>query len=140
MIAVVIISLALLGIAGLLIDSHSRTWRDARDSATLPDRDKNFARSMYRRRMQASSMIGVMGAAIGIWPIVEAEGRPWALALYTAILLAACAWILLLAILDVWATRRHYQRVRMEQLAKQLQLTVEMASMGETAESEGSAP
>ena len=51
------------------------------------------------------------------------------MALYLAMLLAACAWIMVLAMLDVWATRRHYQRVRMEQLAKQLQLTVEMASM-----------
>ena len=49
---------------------------------------------MYRRRMQASAMIGVMGAAIGIWPLFDDQPRPWALLLYTAILLAACAWIM----------------------------------------------
>ena len=139
MIGAFVISLALLGVCGLLVDSHQRTWREARDSATLSQRDKEFAKSMYRRRMQASGTIGVLGAAIGVWPIIEGERQPWALALYTGLLLAACSWIMVLAMLDLWATRRHYRRVRMEQLAKQLQLTVEMASMGEaaTAETEG---
>jgi hypothetical protein len=134
MIGAFVISLALLGMSGLLIDSHRRTWRDARESTTLADRDKRFAQSMFRRRMLASGMIGGIGAAIGVGPIVPRE--PLAMAAYLAMLLAACTWILLLAMLDIWATRRHYQQVRMEQLSKQLQLTVEMASMGEAAESE----
>ena len=129
-----VISLALLGISGLLIDAHLRTWREARESATLADRDKRFAQSMFRRRMVASAMIGGIGAAIGVGPIVPRE--PLALAFYLATLLAGCVWILLLAMLDIWATRRHYQRVRTEQLSKQLQLTVEMASLSEAAESE----
>jgi hypothetical protein len=136
MLAVVVISLTLLGLSGLLIDSHRRTWREARDSTTLPDADKRFARAMYRRRMQASGAIGIMGAAIGIWPIVDQQARPWSLLLYTAILLVACSWIMLLAMFDFWATRRHYQRVRMEQLAKQVQLAVEMASMSDSADAE----
>lgn len=135
MFGTMVISLALLGMSGLLIDSHRRSWRDARDSASLPDRDKRFAQSMYRRRMLASGMIGGIGAAIGLGPLVPRE--PLAMAFYLAVLLAACVWILLLAMLDIWATRRHYQRVRMEHLTKQLQLTVDMASMGESAESEG---
>lgn len=135
MISIVILSLALLGLSGLLIDSHRRTWQEARDSATLPDRDKRFARSMFRRRILASGMIGGIGAAIGVGPIVPRE--PLAMACYLAILLATCTWIMLLAMLDIWATRRHFRRVRSEQRSKQLQLTVEMASMGESAESEG---
>ena len=142
MIAVAIISLTLLALSGLLIDSHRRTWRDARDSPTLSPVDKQFARAMFLRRMQASSMVGVMGAAIGIWPIFDDQARPWALLLYTAILLVACAWSMVLAMLDFWATRRHFHRKRMEHLAKQLQSTVDMASivdmtkMSEHAESE----
>jgi hypothetical protein len=135
MLGVILISLALLAISGLLIDSHRRTWHHARDSAELSDRDRRFAQSMYRRRMLASGMIGGIGAGIGVGPIVPRE--PLAMAFYLATLLAACAWIMLLAMLDTWATRRHYRRVRREQLSKQLQLTVEMASLGETAESEG---
>ena len=60
--------------------------------------------------------------------------------LYTAILLVACAWSMALAMFDIWATRRHFQRKRMENLAKQLKLTVEMASAESAAgEAEGQA-
>jgi hypothetical protein len=136
MFAVIIISLTLLGISGVLIDSHRRTWREARDSATVSERDKRFARAMYRRRMQASGTIALMGAAIGVWPIVDQQARPWGLLLYTAMLLVACSWIMVLAMFDFWATRRHYQRVRMEQLAKQVKLAVELSSMSDRADAE----
>jgi Tfp pilus assembly protein PilV len=140
MVAVVIISLTLLGLSGLLIDSHRRTWREARDSTSLSEADKNFARAMYLRRMQASAMVGVMGAAIGIWPVIDQQARPWTLLLYTAILLVACAWSMALAMFDIWATRRHFRRKRMESLSKQLQQTVEMAAAdGSSAEAEGQA-
>lgn len=137
MVAVAIISLTMLGLSGLLIDSHRRTWREARDSATNSPADKQFARSMYYRRMQASALVGLMGAAIGIWPLFDNQARPWALLFYTAILLTACAWSMALAMLDIWATRRHFQRKRIEQLKKHVQLTVEMASMGDSPEAEG---
>lgn len=139
MFAVVIFSLTLLGLSGLLIDSHRRTWREARESTTLSEADKKFARAMYVRRMQASAMVGVMGAAIGVWPVVDQQARPWTLLLYTAILLVACAWSMALAMFDIWATRRHIQRKRMENLAKQLQLTVEMAAAEGASEAEGQA-
>jgi hypothetical protein len=125
----------LLGLSGLLIDSHRRTWHQARDSAELSDRDRRFAQSMFRRRMLASGMIGGIGAAIGVGPIVPRE--PLAMACYLATLLAACSWIMLLAMLDLWATRRHYRQVRMELRSKELQMTADMASMGDAAESEG---
>jgi hypothetical protein len=134
MIAAFVISLSLLGLSGLLIDSHRRSWREAND-AKLPERDCRFAHSMYRRRMQASGTIGIMGAGVGVWPIVPRQAGP--MALYTATLLAACAWIMVLAVLDVWATRRHYRRIRSEQLAKQLQLALEISAAGDSAEAEG---
>lgn len=140
MVAVAIISLTLLGLSGLLIDSHRRTWQEARESTSLSEADKSFARAMYLRRMQASAMVGVMGAAIGIWPAINQQARPWALLLYTAILLVACAWSMALAVFDIWATRRHFHRKRMENLAKQLQLTVEMAAAeSAVVEAEGQA-
>ncbi len=135
MIAVIIISLLLLGISGLLIDSHRRTWREARDSATLPERDKQFAGSMFRRRMLASGTIGAIGAGIAVWPLVPRE--PLALAGYLAMLLAACTWIMLLALLDFWATRQYYRRLRNEHREKQVHLAIEMATMSESAEAEG---
>jgi len=139
MFAVAIISLTMLGLSGLLIDSHRRTWRDARDSSALSQADKQFARAMYGRRMLASALVGLMGAAIGVWPLFDNQSRPWALLFYTTTLLTACAWSMALAAMDFWATRRHYQRKRIEQLKKQMQLTVEMTALAEAADAENTA-
>jgi len=124
MIPAFIISLALLGLSGALIDSHRRTWRAAKEAIDLSERVQRFALAQYRRRMQASGMIGVIGAAICLWPIVPREPGP--LALYTAVLLAGASWIMLLALFDVWATRQHYQRLRDEHRAAQMQLALEL--------------
>jgi hypothetical protein len=137
MIAPALISLALLGLSGLLIDSHRPAWREARESATLTERDWRYARSLYLRRMQASGMIGAIGAMIAVWPIVTDHPRPLVLLFYTTTLLAACVWIMLLALIDVWATRQYYRRLRSEQLSKQLQLALEMAAACESTDAEG---
>lgn len=135
MIGVVIISLALLGISGWLIDSHRRTWREALESNKVSNREKRFAGAMYRRRMMASGTIGATGAAIALWPAIPP--RPLAITIYLAALLASCAWIMLLALADFVATRHHYRRLRQEQLAKQVELAAEMASLCEAADAEG---
>jgi hypothetical protein len=123
MFATYAISLSLMGLCGLLLDSHRRSWRHAQ-AADLSAREKRFALSQYRRRMQASSTIGVIGAAIGAGPMVPQ--RPGPMTLYLAALLAACAWILLMALLDFWATRQYYNRIRSEQLTAQVRLAMEL--------------
>ena len=136
MIAVVVVSMTLLGIAGWLIDSHRRAWWVTQNSASLTERERQFARSLYRRRMMASGTIGAVGAAIGIWPIVQSDRGPWLLAIYTGLLLAACSWIMILAVIDFAATRQYYQRLRREQRAKQVELEAEIAAMREATDAE----
>ena len=66
--------------------------------------------------MQASGIIGVLGAAIGMGPLVPRE--PWPLVIYLASLSGACGCIMVLAALDAWATRQYYARLRNEQLTR----------------------
>ena len=93
----------------------------------LSDRDRRFARSQYRRRMQASGIIGVLGAAIGI----RAAGAARALADGA---LRGCFWlgralaIMLLAAIDAWATRQNYARLRSEQLTAEIRLARELTA------------
>jgi hypothetical protein len=124
MILAFVFSLALLGLSGLLIDSHRRSWRLADGANDLAAPTKQFAFSQYRRRMQASGTIGLIGLAIGIYPIVPR--RPAPMALYLAALLAGCAWIMLMALLDTLATRQHYRRIRREHVSAQLKLAMEL--------------
>jgi hypothetical protein len=133
-IASFVISLALLGLCGLLLDSHRRTWRNSKNSEEMPPRDKRYALSQYRRRMQASGTIGFVGVAIGLGPVVPR--RPEPMTLYLAALLAACAWIMLMAMLDFWATRQHYHRIRSERMTAQIRLAMELPSAEQRRDAE----
>jgi hypothetical protein len=118
------VSLALLGLSGLLIDSHLRSWRSARERPHLPARDRQFAASQFRRRMFASGLIGAIGIGIGLGQVVPQQPGP--MAAYLAALVTACAWIMLLALADFWATRRYYHQLQSDHRAAQLQLAAEM--------------
>ena len=119
-----VLSLALLGLSGALIDSHRRSWREVLQKPDLPERAKRFARTQYRRRLQASGMIGLIGALVAVWPIVPRLPGP--MMFYASALLAGCSWIMLLAVLDLFATRHHFRRLRDEQLTAHLQMILEM--------------
>ena len=117
-------SLVLIGLSGFMLDWHRRSWRAAQQDTALSDRERRFYQAQYRRRMQASGIIGLLGAAIGIRPLVPAE--PWPMVVYLLSLAGACACITVLAALDAWATRQHYARLRSEQLSAQLKLAREL--------------
>jgi hypothetical protein len=118
------ISLGLIGLSGYLLDSHRRCWRAAENDGTLSERQRRYFRSQYRRRIQASGIIGVLGAAIGIWTLVPSE--PWPMVLYLLFLAGACACIMLLAAIDAWSTRQYYAGLRSEQLTAQVKMAREL--------------
>jgi hypothetical protein len=135
MLLVMIASLGLLGLSGALIDMHRRAWHAAQSSAEISESTRRFALDQYRRRLQASGMIGFLGVLIGIWPIVPRE--PAALMFYLGALLAGWCWIMLLAARDLFATRQHFYRLRKEQLAAHHQFVLEMqAAKGQLANEE----
>jgi len=120
-----VISLVLIGLSGFMLDWHRRSWRAVEQDADVPERQRRFFRSQFRRRMQASGIIGLIGAAIGIKSLVPL--RPWPMVLYLLFLAGACACIIVLAGLDAWATRQHYARLRSEQLTAQIKLARELS-------------
>ena len=135
MFVTVAISLALLGLSGVLIDSHRRSWRAVRQNDDLPERDRRYAQSQFRRRMQASGIIGLLGAAIGIYPLVPREPGP--MAFYLAAMVSACGCVMLLAMLDAWATRRHYRRQLGERLSAEIRLATELRAARKSADADG---
>jgi hypothetical protein len=74
--------------------------------------------------MQSSAIIGVLGAAIAIYPLVPL--RLWPMTTYMASLAGACGCIMVLAALDAWASRQNFVRLRNEQLADQVKLAREI--------------
>jgi hypothetical protein len=129
-----IVPLFLIFLSGLLLDSHRRAWRAAQVDHQLTDRDRRFARSQYLRRMQASSIIGLIGAALGCYPLVPEE--PLAILLYVTALVVACACMMLLALLDVLATRQNLRRLESEQLAQQVKMAMKLRATGKSSDTE----
>ena len=62
--------------------------------------------------------------------------RPGPMALYLAVLVVACACIMLLALLDAWATRQYSRRLEGERLAAELKLAMELRSARESADAD----
>lgn len=114
-ILLVVLSLVLLAI-------HWASWRKS-DHGGLAEREQQFARRQFRRRTQASGMLGAIGLLMLTTQFVEE--RTMALALWLAIL-CAVLWLILMALIDWWATRAYYGRdeivnaVQMELLKKEI--------------------
>lgn len=124
MLLTTILSLTLLGVSGLLIDAHRRRWRAIMADGAISENNRRYAQSEYRRRMRASSGIGVVGAMIGVWPVVPRH--PLWISVYLALLLLVTLAILLLAVLDGWATSQRFHRLRTAQHILQTRLVREL--------------
>src|SRR6188474_475685 len=88
----------------ILVGMHVKAWREA-DHGGLAEREYNFHRRQYRRRMQSSGMLGIIGLLI--------LGHLWIrdntmLALYWTGVLGLLVWPVLLAASDFAASRVHY--------------------------------
>jgi|SRR3954452_20016823 len=125
MIGTCIVSLMLIGLSGLLLDLHRRSWRTVQQIDSISPADLRFARSQYRRRTQASGTIGVLGAVLGVYPVVPRAPLP--ITMYLIAITLACVAIMMLAALDAWASRQNFMRLRSEQLANQVKLARDLS-------------
>jgi len=126
MIGTWILSLLLIGLSGWMLDWHRRSWQKAAVDASISESERRYALSQYRRRVQASSIIGALGVAIAIGPLVPR--RPWPMMIYLMSISGACLAITVLAAIDAWATRQYLARLRSQNLASQAQLVRELRS------------
>jgi hypothetical protein len=126
MVATSVFSLLLIGLSGVMLDLHRRKWRKAEHDMSLSASERRYALSQFRRRTQASGIIGVLGVAIAIGPLIP--HRPWPLALYLAALVGPCLAIVLLAAIDAWATRQYFARLHSQHLATQAKLAMDLRS------------
>ena len=111
----ILFGFALIILAAFLVRHHQRVWNQACQFSPSA-RDKDFARRQYRRRTQTSTLIGLVGAAIGAHHWVT---DPTAAVIYVVGLLAGVGWILLLGFADMANSWVHFQQIRRRQRAEQ---------------------
>jgi len=100
---------ALAGALGLLV-WHVRSWR-AQQAAGLDPRALEYHRRQFRRRMQTSSMLGLVALSLpfGVWilPLWPKVG-----VFYWGAVLFVLLWLGALGLVDMWATKHYYGRLR----------------------------
>jgi hypothetical protein len=117
--------LVLLG--GWFMTLHLKAWRLHAVDAGLDDRERQFYHRQFRRRMQASGIILVIGLMLPIGDslIPWRRGDASVATLYWLFVLALTCWVLLLAMGDLLANRAH-SRVSLSRLrSKQRELQAE---------------
>ena len=113
-------SLIVIGLA--LVAWHLLAYRRAHEIAQPADLD--FAHRQFRRRMQASVMIVILGAAIFGGQFVESQ--LWGIYYWVAVLLIVF-WMGVLALADILATQYHYSRQRDQERLNLAKLKAELA-------------
>lgn len=117
-------ALSLLGLAGVMMDSHLRTWHKVSQSPQTTDGQRRFARSQFSRRMQASGLIGMCGALIAIWPIVPRS--PWGLGIYMGLLTGSTLLVLMMGFFDAWASSVYFRQLQSKRRGERLSLEAEL--------------
>jgi hypothetical protein len=109
------------------ISLHVRTYRRQRTGESEDAAESAYYRRQFRRRMQASGLILVIGLLLPIgdsvirWPAGYGGMIAWAL--YWLFVLGLTGWVMLLAVGDLAATRTHAQTAfnRLQQKQRALQ-------------------
>ena len=98
---------------GALWRWHRAAWRDQQKNAAGDDRELRFLRLQFRRRMQISILLVLLGILIplGDGLMVQRMDLRWITALWFAVLLIAF-WIMALAAFDWLTTRMHVRATR----------------------------
>ncbi|MGB6044213.1 MAG: hypothetical protein WBF93_13725 [Pirellulales bacterium] len=119
----VVFALFLSAVSAALVYSHLHGWR--REKTLEGDEaDRAFHRRKFRRRMQASVMIGLTGLAIlGSYLLPD---DPVVRVVYWALVVLWVVWISLLAMADVVASHFHFARLRREQIVEEARLRSEL--------------
>ncbi len=121
-----LISLFLLAGAILLMVSHVRSWRafqlQEHDTAALL-----FRRRQLRRRMQSSSLLGLLAVMLFAGELINArvESQGFKLVYWSGVILVV-VWMGLSAVADILATKLYYGRLRNAYLIEQAKLRAEL--------------
>jgi hypothetical protein len=99
------LSATLLAASAGLLAWHVKTWREA-DHGGLGEQERTFHARRFRRRLQASAMLGIIGLLLlgELW-----LKDPRTMLFYWSGVLLLVVWLLLLAASDWLASRLHFR-------------------------------
>ena len=127
--SVVLLTVILLLAAGGMIFSHIGAWRGHQQEKLEPE-EYDYRRRQYRRRMQTSAMLGILGVAILVGYVLTLWlHSPAFTVVYWIAIILVLFWTCLLALVDIWATKHHFRRMRDHCLVERAKLRAEIRRM-----------
>jgi predicted membrane protein len=118
---------ALLVIASLwMMKMHIRTWRTAQADEAREPHEVNHLRRQFRRRMQTSGILGLLGIAILVGHFIQPPMASVVVVIYWATVLLMVAWILVLACFDAISTQLHLGRMQRRNESQQALLEAKL--------------
>jgi len=125
-------SLLVLGV--LMMRSHVRTWRRHQSDQSLDERERQHFRSQFRRRMQTSAIIALLGVLLFVGDVVlplvlDEKDFVGTFGVYYIVVLLLTLWIFVLAWGDVAAIRVHSQTALARNRRKQRELEEQLTEL-----------
>lgn len=108
-------SSVLLLISAVLVSFDIRTYKQRRQAAETDDA-RQAAWVRFRRRVQASSGIGLVGVLSLIGVLIDAKAHPLATACVWMAAILVTFWIVLIALLDLMSTRQQLAELKHQQV------------------------
>ena len=98
-----IVGVVLIASGSFAIRSHMRSWRRQQNDPTFADRDREYYQRRYRRRMQMSAILVILGILIGVGDALLPfqKRHPIPVSLYWIGVLLLTGWLILLALADL---------------------------------------
>jgi hypothetical protein len=123
---VMIVSLLLLLSAVGLIISHVHSWHASLQKQLEAD-EFDYRRRQFKRRMQTSTMLGVLAIAMAVGYVLTLWLRSDMFnGIFWMAMMALACWVALLALMDIWATKHHFGRLRQDYVVEQAKLQAEI--------------
>lgn len=95
-----------------MIKMHVGTWRTIAGDDSREPHELNYHRRQYRRRMQTSGILGLLGIMILVGHFVRPPMAALLVVLYWSTALLMVSWLLILACFDAISTRLYFRRMR----------------------------
>ena len=120
-----------------MMKMHVHAWRAARADESREPHELNFRRRQFRRRMQTSGILGLLGIAILVGHFIKPPMASVVVAVYWATVLLMVAWILVLACFDAISTQLHFNRMQRRNESEQTLLEAKLRRAQKEALADG---
>jgi hypothetical protein len=105
--AAVGVGACLLGVGLLFMRWHVREWRQEKNDSSLDPNDLQHYHARYRRRMQTSGMLVLLGLLIPLWDWLMDLKLVIPATIVGFLVFGLVGWVILMALGDMLSTRSH---------------------------------